>query len=170
MKNSPLVSTSRSTGLPEYRERLFVPLRWWVQGVMFTATLWLALVVAVPGAWAWSATAAILALMALAFLAYGSATIVVVQDDRGGHLRAGRARIEAAYLGAVEALDAEATRRLAGVDADARAYLLLRPYLKRAVRVRIDDPADPAPYWLLATRHPETLAAALAELTAGRRG
>jgi len=35
--------------------------------------------------------------------------------------------------------------------------------------VQIDDPRDPAPYWLLATRHPESLAAALAALRAGRR-
>lgn len=161
MKNSPPVTTSAA---PAYRERLFVPLRWWVQGVMFVATLWLALVVAMPGAWAWSLTAAILALLALAYLAYGSATIVVAD----GELRAGRARIEATYLGAAEALDAETARRQAGVDADARAYLLLRPYLKRAVRVEIVDPADPAPYWLLGTRHPESLAAAITDLTHGR--
>jgi energy-coupling factor transporter transmembrane protein EcfT len=167
MKNSSLVTTSRR--LPGYRERLFVPLRWWVQGVMFVATLWLALVVAVPGVWAWAATAAILALMALAFVAYGSANIMVVQDGQGGHLRAGRARIEAGYLGAASALDAEASRRAAGVDADARAFLLLRPYLKRAVKVQISDPADPAPYWLLGTRHPESLATALAALTAPDR-
>ena len=165
MKNSSLVTPSApgSTGpVPAYRERLFVPLRWWVQGVMFVATLWLALVVAIPGVWAWSATAAVLALMSLAFVAYGSATIVVAD----GHLRAGRARIEAGYLGAAEALDADATRRAAGVDADARAYLVLRPYLKRAVRIGIADPADPAPYWLLGTRHPESLAAALTALAA----
>lgn len=168
MKNSSLVTTSApgSTGPgPAYRERLFVPLRWWVQGVMFVATLWLALVVAIPGAWAWSATGAVLALMALAFVAYGSASIVVAD----GHLRAGRARIEAAYLGAAHPLDAEASRRTAGVDADARAFLLLRPYLKRAVKVEINDPADPAPYWLLGTRHPEGLASALASLTARDR-
>jgi hypothetical protein len=29
------------------------------------------------------------------------------------------------------------------------------------VRVDIADPADPAPYWLLATRHPDRLVAAL---------
>jgi energy-coupling factor transporter transmembrane protein EcfT len=168
MKNSSLVTTSApgSTGpVPAYRERLSVPLRWWVQGVMFVATLWLALVVAIPGVWAWSATAAVLGLMALAFAAYGSATIVVAD----GHLRAGRARIGAAYLGAALALDAEASRRTAGVDADARAYLVLRPYLKRAVKVQICDPADPAPYWLLGTRHPESLAAALNALTAAHR-
>jgi hypothetical protein len=131
---------------------------------MFVATLWLALVVALPGAWAWAATAAVLALMTMAFVAYGSASIEVAD----GHLRAGGARIEAGYLGAAQALDAEATRRTAGVEADARAYLLLRPYLKRAVRVEIADPADPAPYWLLGTRHPEGLASALASLTANR--
>ena len=31
-----------------YRERLSVPLRWWVQATMFLATLWLAFIVATP--------------------------------------------------------------------------------------------------------------------------
>ncbi|UDY22365.1 DUF3093 domain-containing protein [Nocardioides sp. Kera G14] len=148
------------TTATSYRERLHVPLRWWVQGVMFIATLWLALVVAVPGLWAWSITAAILALLALAFLAYGAAEIVVTE----GRLEAGSARIDARWLGRAEALDAEAARRAAGVDADARAFLLLRPYLKRAVKVAIEDPSDPAPYWLLSTRRPDELAAALTAL------
>ncbi len=60
-----------------------------------------------------------------------------------GWFRAGRARIEAVHLGAVAALDAEETRRVAGPEADARAYLLLRPYLKRAVRVEIARPGRP---------------------------
>jgi hypothetical protein len=34
------------------------------------------------------------------------------------------------------------------------------------VRVPILDPADPAPYWVLSTRHPERLAAALEEARA----
>jgi hypothetical protein len=64
-------------------------------------------------------------------------------------------------------LDAEQTRRTAGTEADARAYLVLRPYLKRAVKVQITDPADPAPYWLVSSRRPEELAGALSFL-AGR--
>ena len=54
---------------------------------------------------------------------------------------------------------------LPGQDADARAFLVLRPYLKRAVKVAIEDPGDPAPYWLIATRDPERLAAAITALT-----
>lgn len=158
MKNYPLVSTAA------YDERLNVPLRWWVQGIMFVATLWIAMIVSMPAALAWGVTAALLALLALAFVAYGSARVVVTDDG----LRAGRARIDAVYLGTVEALDPEAARRVAGVEADARAYLVLRPYLHRAVKVQITDPDDPAPYWLLGTRHPERLAAAIAALAARR--
>jgi len=150
-----------------YRERLGVPLRWWVQGTMLVATLWLACIVAVPGAVAWVVTAVAMALLAAWLISYGSARLEV---DEGG-FRAGRARIGSAHLGAAEALDAERTRRVSGPEADARAFLVLRPYLKRAVRVEITDPADPAPYWLVSSRHPEELAGALTRLTAkGRDG
>lgn len=143
-----------------YTERLGVPLRWWVQGTMLVASLWLALVVAVPGVVPWIVTGAALALLAAALVSYGSARIKV--ED--GVLHAGRAHIDTSLLGAVTALDADQTRRAAGMEADARAFLVLRPYLKRAVKVHLDDPADPTPYWLVSSRHPDRLAAALQAL------
>lgn len=148
------------TAPPAYAERLGVPLRWWVQGTMFVATLWLAVVVAVPGLAAWITTAIAMALLAAGFWSYGSARVTIVGDT----FRAGRAHIAAEHLGAARALDPEETRRTAGMHADARAYLLLRPYLKRAVRVEITDPADPTPYWLVSTRRPDELARALGDL------
>lgn len=141
-----------------YDERLGVPLRWWVQGTMLTACVWLALVVALPPIAAWGLTAAFLALTASLLISYGNARITV----RDGELRAGRARIETGFLGPATSLDEADTRRVSGVDADARAFLLLRPYLKRSVRVELTDPDDPTPYWLLSTRHPDRLAASLA--------
>ncbi|WP_201931452.1 DUF3093 domain-containing protein [Nocardioides donggukensis] len=147
----------------DYVERLTVPLRWWVQGTMMVASLWLAVAVALPAAAATVVTAVAAAVVGAGFVAYGRARIVVAD----GELRAGPARIPVGLLGPAVALDAEQTRRAAGVEADARAYLLLRPYLKRSVRVPVEDPADPAPYWLLATRHPERLAAALTSVVTG---
>ncbi|MFT4081571.1 MAG: DUF3093 domain-containing protein [Nocardioides sp.] len=147
---------------PAYEERLSVPLRWWVQGTMFIATVWIAVILWVPEALAWTITGAIVALFAAMMLAYGSPRIVVAD----GMLRAGTAQVEAEYLGTAEALSPEAARLTAGRDADARAYLLLRPYLTHAVKVQITDPADPAPYWLLSTRHPRGLAQAIEQLTA----
>ncbi|MGH3346420.1 MAG: DUF3093 domain-containing protein, partial [Nocardioides sp.] len=146
----------------EYAERLAVPLRWWVQGTMLVASLWLATAVALPTVASWIVTGAALALMTAMLVGYGSARIRVGD----GQLTAGRATIGAEHIGDAAPLDPDATRRLAGPGADARAYLLLRPYLKRAVRVDITDPTDPAPYWLLCTRRPDDLAAALRALTA----
>ena len=55
-----------------YAERLSVPLRWWVQGVMLLATFWLAFVVAIPGALPWVMTGALGALLAWGLLSYGA--------------------------------------------------------------------------------------------------
>jgi hypothetical protein len=145
----------------QYSERLTVPLRWWVQATMLLATLWLAFAVALP-LWAASLAAGGLLLVTFAFFVWiGSARLVV----REGVLHAGAAHIGLEHLGSCEPLGPEDTRRVHGVEADARAFLLTRPYLKRAVKVTVADPADPTPYWLLSTRAPDRLAAALA----GRR-
>jgi Protein of unknown function (DUF3093) len=142
---------------PVYDERLGVPLRWWALATMFLASMLLAFLVATPLWVALTGTAVLVMLVLVLFLGYGAARISV----HDGVLTAGRAHIPLAHVGDVVPLDAEDTRRLAGRDADARAYLLLRPYLRRAVRIGIDDPGDPTPYWLVSTRRPERLAAAL---------
>lgn len=140
-----------------YSERLHVPLRWWVQSTMLLASLWLAFVVAMPGWAAGTATGLLVLVTATLLVWFGSARVLV----RDGELHVGRAHIALDLLGAAEPLDAEQTRRVHGVDADARAYLVTRPYLKRSVRIEVNDPADPTPYWLVSTRHPEALAAAV---------
>jgi len=160
-----LVSTEPTPGLSgpaEHHERLSVPLRWWVQGTMLVATFWLAFVVSTPALVAWSATAVLVLAMAALLLGYGAVRV----DVADGSLRAGRATIPGEYLAGAEPLDPDATRRVAGPEADARAYLLLRPYLKRAVRVTVRDDRDPTPYWLVGSRDPEHLAAAIRVISA----
>jgi Protein of unknown function (DUF3093) len=142
---------------PQYDERLGVPLRWWVLAAVFLATLLVAFVVSTPLWVALGSTAALAAVVGGILLGYGAARVSV----RAGTLHAGRAHIAVDLLGDVDVLHEAAARRLAGRDADARAFLVLRPYLHSAVRVGIDDPADPAPYWMIATRHPDRLAASL---------
>ncbi len=150
----------------EYAERLTVPLRWWVQATMLVATFWLAVLVAMPFVAAMVVTGVAAGVAASLLLAYGAASVEV----RSGELRAGRAHIATSYVGTVETLDADETKRVAGVEADARAYLLLRPYLKRAVKVQIVDPRDSTPYWLISTRRPQELSAALTAAAASTGG
>ncbi len=143
--------------MPVYDERLGVPLRWWALATMFLATILLAFLVATPLWVAVPVTAVLAVLVAAVFVGYGAARVSV----RDGVLTAGRAAIDVRHLADPVALDPEAARLLAGREADARAYLLLRPYLRRAVRVTVVDPADPTPYWLVSSRHPDRLVAAL---------
>ena len=70
----------------EYDERLTVPLRWWVQGTMLVATLWLAVVVALPPAAAWTVTGIALLLLFVGLWTYGSPRVQV----GGGVFRAVR--------------------------------------------------------------------------------
>jgi hypothetical protein len=147
-----------------YRESLRVPVAWWLIGAAAVITLFV--IVAVPvntlvGALVGGLAAVLLVLL---FVRYGGAR-VEVDDSR---LRAGRAEIDRTYLGTVEALTGEDARRAFGRDCDPKAYLVLRSYLPGAVRVQITDPGDPAPYWLIATRHPDRLAAALSAHSVGR--
>jgi hypothetical protein len=89
------------------------------------------------------------------------ATTPVIEVTEG-MLRVGRARIEREFVGSVTAhsgTDAVAER---GTRLDARAWLMLRGWISGVVRIEITDDADPTPYWLVSTRRPEELAAALA--------
>jgi hypothetical protein len=140
-----------------YRERLWVPLSWWlaITGcvLLFGSMLWAGLSLAT----AVIIYAGLEAACALALLGWGAAVIEVTQSD----LRAGRLRLPLASIGDVSPLDAGQARALRGPRADPAAYMLLRPYLRAAVYVEVAGRPSDRPYWLIATRHPAELAAAL---------
>lgn len=151
------MSPKSGAGSGAYEERLHVPFRWWVLLTMFSASVLLAFLVATPLWLALLVTGSVFGTFGALLVGYGGARVSV----RDGILRAGRARIPVELLGVPVALDARASHRLAGVGADARAYLLLRAYVKGSVQVPVQDPADPTPYWMISTRHPHRLVAAL---------
>jgi len=93
------------------------------------------------------------------------APIVSVEN---GVLTAGTAKIPLELLGEVKILEDDQLRLAIGPGLDARAHLMVRGYIHRAIRVAVNDPADPAPYWVVTTRKPQTLQAAIAAGRAGR--
>jgi hypothetical protein len=139
-----------------FRERLTVPIVWWVLAGLFALSVLLAVGAYLGPVWGIGTSVATL-LVAVAI--FSSASLVISVD--GKEIQVGRASIERAYVAACRALNADQTRRRAGVEADARAHLVLRPYIKTAVEITLDDPDDPVPYWLVSTRHPHRLAAAM---------
>jgi hypothetical protein len=165
-----------------YHERLRVPLGWWLLGL---ATIFLLATELVAG-YSWPVVIAVYAVLTsglvLMLLNWGRPTVEV----GGGELRAGRSRLQLAAVGEVSALDEAQTRSLRGPRGDPAAFLVIRPYLRRAVyvevarrgaesrrgqrrlrlrgfrlRAEVVSPPVNSPYWLVSTRHPAELAAAI---------
>jgi hypothetical protein len=142
---------------PYHHEVLWIPASWWALGMLLVAAVWWAFFVAGPPALAWAAGGVALGGVLAGLVPYGKATVTV---DTAG-FRAGPAFLPWRYVGTAVPLDADQTRRTLGVEADARAFLLTRPYVKCAVKVSVDDHRDPTPYWLVSTRKPAEVAARL---------
>ncbi|MFZ4895831.1 DUF3093 domain-containing protein [Plantibacter sp. Mn2098] len=83
-------------------------------------------------------------------------------EVQNGILRAGRASIPVERLGETVEYDGEAAKQQRGPRLDARAWLLIRGWVSPVVKVAVVDDDDPTPYWLLSTRYPDRLAAAIA--------
>jgi len=150
-----------------YRERLRAPVSWWINGMLimfmfgsivwFGFPLWMAVVTYVT----------LFAVTAAFLLNWGRASIEI----DGSRLLADGEQLHLADAGEVRQLSAAQAQKLRGPRADPRAYLLIRPYLHKAVYIEIPAPDVATPYWLLFTRHPAELAAAIdSARAAGRAG
>lgn len=140
-----------------HSERLTAPISWWLSAVAFGVVWGWILLVATTWTIAIVTAIAVAALCLYAVWRLGSLTVKVGPDG----LRVGSALLDRQHLGTVEILHRADYRERLGIGADARAYLVTRPYLDRGVLVHVDDASDPTPYWLVSSRRPEALAAAL---------
>ena len=140
-----------------YRERLLVPVSWWLLAVPVIAVLG-GEVYAGFGGWIPPAIYAVFIVAVAGFLLSWGASTFGVAD---GTVRAGRAELPLDRTSDVVPLDEKQAALPRGPRADPAAHLMLRPYLKRAVYIRLADPGSGVPYWLVATRHPAELATAI---------
>jgi hypothetical protein len=140
-----------------YHERLRVPLSWWVLGLLSVFMLGAGFLAGFD----WEPALVVYGVLTVALAAILVGWGRLRTEIAGGELRVGRDRLPLARAGQVTALDAEQTTALRGPRSDPAAYMMARPYLPRAVHIAIDDPAGRTPYWLIGTRRPEELAAAI---------
>lgn len=140
-----------------YTERLRVPASWWLLGmlsaVIFAST-------------AWAGFSLLVALACYVVFCGGCAAALLIWSHTtievsNGELRVGASTLPLAVAGEVAALDEARTRALRGPSADPRAFLMSRPYLKLAVYIEVTGEHQNRPYWLIGTRRPTELAAAI---------
>ncbi|HET7016951.1 MAG TPA: DUF3093 family protein [Streptosporangiaceae bacterium] len=137
-----------------YFERLRVPVSWWLVSatcvLMLGTTLWAGFSVAI-GLIIYLLMGG---LLALALATFGSVTVELTKTD----LVVGSRKLALSQITEVSAMDEAQTTALRGPRAQAAAYLLIRPYLPESVYFAVAG----QPYWLIGTRRPAELAAAVA--------
>lgn len=141
----------------EFSERLWVPASWWVAALFFGVSFATAIALYLGPAEAMVTGLVAAVLVAGVLLWFGSTSVSV--DAQG--LRVGRAALSWEWLGEVSQLDRAETAARIGPEADHAGYFALRGYVPTAVEVEVTDPSDPHPRWLVSTRRPAELAAAL---------
>jgi hypothetical protein len=87
-------------------------------------------------------------------------TALKIQVDQT-HLRVGGASIEHKYIGEVTVLSSAEVKLIRTRDADPLAYLAIRFWSSKAVKVQVLDARDKTPYWLITTKKGTELLKAL---------
>jgi len=149
--------SARTAAPAAYAERLRAP--WWMWpaalgvGGLLAAEIWMGS----DGVRAWLPFAVLLPLSLLLPWWLGRIRVAVTATE----LEVDDARLPLPVIADVVALDADGKREVLGVGSHPLAFVVQRPWIKGAVQVVLDDPADPTPFWVVSTRHPVRLATAL---------
>ena len=142
---------------PVYAERLRLSWWMWLPALVVDAIVGFELLLGFAGLPAWVPFALVVPVTVAALVRLGHIRVAVTGDE----FLVDDARLPAAVIADVVALDAAGKREALGVGAHPLAFVIQRPWVGPAVQVLLDDPADPTPYWVISTRHPVKLATAL---------
>jgi hypothetical protein len=139
-----------------YRERLTVPPHWWLIAAVGVAVAGFEVWAGFP--W-WVGLVAYVGIGVPTFgLLAGMSREVVLVDDRGVH--AGNRTLPLEVVTAAQPVEQRMLRRLLGPGGDPSAHVVARGYIRTAVVLQPGDD-DRTPYWLVSTRHPDRLMAAV---------
>jgi len=139
-----------------YVERLTVRPIWWA--VALAIALLGAAELAAGFHWRVGLLALVVALAPTVSILVVLSRLTVRVDARGIH--AGGRTMTYDEMESVEALDAKQTKEQVGPAADPAAFLVFRGYIGESVLIRPLDPR-PVPYWLVSTRAPRRIVAAV---------
>lgn len=137
-----------------YSERLYVTWYWWPLPMLAALILAAEIHMGYGGVRAWLPYVVLLPLTALIIFRMGRTRVWIDGDE----LRVADAHLPLSFVGAVQIVPVKAKRKALGPHLDPAAFVIHRGWVGPLVRVQLTDPADPTPYWIFSTRHPERLA------------
>jgi DUF3093 family protein len=139
-----------------------VPWWWWLTAPVLATLFAAELFLGAPGWLTYVPYAILLPGVLFTLWLLGRIEIRVTDAD----LHVDDARLPLRYIASVRVLSPLEKSDLLGPAAEPYAFVIQRPWVAGAVKVVLEDPADPTPYWLISSRHPSTLAAAVASTPA----
>jgi Protein of unknown function (DUF3093) len=140
-----------------YREKLW-PSPWLfiATALVIPASLLVFLPISIP---AGIVSAAILYGGSVGLLIFGSPVIGVT----GSTFVAGRSQLPLTVVSSVTGYSGVEAQLERGQRLDARAWLVIRGWISPIVKIQLLDVNDPTPYWIVSTRHPDAVIAAIAK-------
>lgn len=148
-------AVSGSPGGPDgsvlrYREPLRVPWWWYPVGLFVAGLLAAEFRIAGYHLTVWIPFLVLLPLACVIVWSLGRGALEI----RDGELRVRDAHLPLQFVSGAVALDPTTLRRVVGREGDPAAFVQIRPWIGPGVQLWLDDPDDPAPYWVVSTRHP----------------
>ncbi|MFE3193193.1 DUF3093 domain-containing protein [Nocardia sp. NPDC059240] len=147
---------------PLYTERLWVPW-WWVPvALVVTGLLAAEIHMGAPGVRAWLPYVLLFPIAAWVLVWFSRHRVEVAADADGvPELRTDRAHLPATFVKRAAPVPTSAKSAALGRQLDPAAFVQHRAWVGPMVLLVLDDPDDPTPYWLVSTRHPEKIIAAM---------
>lgn len=136
---------------PKYSEKVLPNWSSFIPVLAVYPTLWLTFLPISESIGVWSGLVATV-LVTLLMIAK-SARIRITEKT----IEVSGASIERRFVTGVEVIAKPEAFVARGRELDPRAWIHFQGSVNTLVRVRINDPADPTPYWLFSTRHPERI-------------
>lgn len=159
-ESSQPAATTPDTRTPIYSERLWVPLWWWPAGLVIAGLLAAEVHMGSPGVRAWLPYVLLFPFPVWALL-WVSRLRIEVFDGPNSELRVGRAHLPLSVISRTATIPPSAKSAALGRQLDPAAFVTNRSWIKQTVLIVLDDPEDPTPYWLVSTRRPAELLAAI---------
>jgi hypothetical protein len=145
------------SGKPLFSERLYLPWYHWLLPLLAAGLLAAEVDMGYPGVRGWLPYVITIPLTLLLCWRFGSATVVV----RDGELWVGEAHLPLRFAGETQIIPGRLKRQVLGPAFDPAAFALHRSWVGPMVWIHLTDENDPTPYWLISSRHPDELVAAI---------
>jgi len=149
-------------GSTVYRERLWVPVWWWPVAFAAAALLAAEIHMGAEGLRSWLPYVLLFPVPVWVLLWLSRHRIQIAPDATGTpELRVDRAHLPVGFIARAALVSPTAKSAALGRQLDPAAYVQHRAWIGSMVVLVLDDPEDPTPYWLVSTRRPEKVLAAL---------